>query len=196
MSLSVHELHAATYHAPLALLPSAAAVDFAAALVGGDNRTPLSRLGRLLWWLAASAGIASAVAGLAAIPKCREDTTEGHRLLRDMIRLHSVEGTALILIEVAIAVRRTFHRPRGTESLATLVASTAGTFAAFLGATRARRQRQSRTPASGSVAVLSRAAPRNLLQEAARGLRWLIGARISDCQREAALDLRPRTTKK
>jgi uncharacterized membrane protein len=182
MSLNVHELHTATFHAPLALLPSAAAVDFAAALAGHDNRSPLSRLGRLLWWLAAGAGIASAVAGLAAIPKRREETAEGQRLLRDMIRLHSAEGMALILIEVAIALRRTFHRPHVAESLATLIASSAGTGAAFVGASRGRRQRQTRAAASDSVAVLSLAAPRTLLREAARGLRWLIGPRIRDCR--------------
>src|SRR5437868_5762574 len=55
MSLRVHELHAATFHAPLLLMPAAAAVDLTAALGGVQRRAPRARLGRIPWWLAATA---------------------------------------------------------------------------------------------------------------------------------------------
>jgi uncharacterized membrane protein len=184
MSLRVHELHAATFHAPLLLMPAAAAVDLTAALGGVQRRAPRARLGRVLWWLAAAAGLAAAATGMAAIDRraAREEVSpesgDTGRGTPEMIWLHGAGSSSLLLAGLALVLRRTFRPPHITESVLALIASGVGLAA---GCRTAMARRRHCPPAELAVArahrsppVLSRAAPRAFVRDAARGLSWFV----------------------
>ena len=182
--MRVHELHAATFHAPLVLMPAAAAADVTAALGGPGGPRLWSRVGRVLWWLAAGAGVATAIAGMAAIPRpagaagvgpeAGTDKQEG--CAPEMLWLHGAGSSALLLAGLTLVARRSVRRPRLVESLLALVASGAGIGAAC-GTARSRRRRNAaragdRAAALRSPPLLSWAAPRAFVRDAARGLTW------------------------
>ena len=104
MAMRVHELHAASTHAPLVLLPAAALVDLAAA-VSGDRRQ--AALGRKLWWLGVGAGALAGVAGLAASQEIKAEDARSE----DMMWLHGAANFMILLGATGIALWRTLRRP-------------------------------------------------------------------------------------
>ena len=71
MKMRVQELHPMLIHAPLTLLPSAVAIDVAAAFSGGRT---LDKTARILWWSTAAGGVVAGIAGLAASQEVKADT--------------------------------------------------------------------------------------------------------------------------
>ena len=126
MTMHVHEVHAAAVHAPLVLLPAAAAVDLAAALTG-DRRQ--AALGRRLWWLEVGAAAFAGVAGLAASQEIKAEDPD----TRDMLWLHGVGNVAGLLGGVGLAVWRSFRGPSVGQALLGLAAGGVSFFTAYLG---------------------------------------------------------------
>src|SRR5215471_19512999 len=109
MALHVHELHAAAVHAPLVLLPAAAAVDLGAAMSGSR---PRAALGSRLWWWAVGGAAVAGVAGLAASQEIKADDPR----TEDMLWLHGIGNFAILLGGVGMALWRTFRRPSVVQS--------------------------------------------------------------------------------
>src|SRR6185295_9692966 len=109
MGMHVHELHAATTHAPLVVLPAAALVDLAAS-VSGNRRT--AALGRRLWWWGVGAGALAGVAGLAASQEIRAEEARSE----DMMWLHGAANFGIVLGATGIALWRTFRGPSVASS--------------------------------------------------------------------------------
>ena len=174
MAMRLHELHAATIHAPLALLPTAAAVDLAAAISG--NRAQ-ARLGRTLWWVGLGSSLFAGLAGLAASQEIRADDQRTN----DMIWLHGMGNFALLLGALGIASWRAGHRPSVALATAGLAASAASLYTAYLGGEMVygRGVGVTAMPGYASVGVedspplLSSRAPGKFLRDAVAGLRWL-----------------------
>src|SRR5262245_29180493 len=108
MAMHVHELHAAAVHAPLVLMPAAAAVDLGAAVSKNRRR---AALGRQLWWLAVGGAAVAGLAGLAASQEIKADDPASE----DMLWLHGIGNFAILLGGVGMALWRTFRRPSATQ---------------------------------------------------------------------------------
>jgi uncharacterized membrane protein len=175
MAMHVHELHAASTHAPLVILPAAALVDLAASL-SGDRRG--AALGRKLWWLGVGAGALAGVAGLAASQeiKAEEGRTE------DMMWLHGAANFTILLGATGLALWRSFRRPSITSSAIGLGACAAATYTAYLGGEMVYAHGVgvrtmpwiAPTGVRRSPSVLSASAPGTFLRDAVRGFAWLI----------------------
>ncbi|MES1208728.1 MAG: DUF2231 domain-containing protein, partial [Pseudomonadota bacterium] len=126
MGMHVHELHAATVHGPLVLIPAAAAVDLAAAVTGNRNG---AALGRKLWWLAVGAGTLAGAAGLAASQEVKSDDPASN----DMIWLHGLGNVTLLLGGVGMALWRTNKSPTVPQALLGLGACALASYTAYLG---------------------------------------------------------------
>src|SRR3954468_3515755 len=126
MGMHVHELHAASTHAPLGVLPAAALVDLAASLTGDRGQ---AALGRKLWWLGVGAGALAGVAGLAASQEIRAEDARSE----DMMWLHGVANFAIVLGATGIALWRSFRRPSVASSAIGLGACAVATYTAYLG---------------------------------------------------------------
>jgi len=194
MGMRVHELHAAAVHAPLVLLPTAAAVDMAAALSGSRGQ---GGLGRTLWWLGAGSGLFAGLAGMAASQEVRADEPG----TSDMMWLHGMVNFGLVVGAFGIAGWRATHRPSVLVSTLGLAASAVSLYTAYLGGEMVyergvgvrrlpadpvwgsvgglRQGAADGTPVGGGVGhsppLLSRAAPSTFLRDALRGLGWLFG---------------------
>jgi uncharacterized membrane protein len=174
MGMRVHELHAAIIHAPLALLPTAAAVDLAAALKGDRG---YARLGRRLWWIGAGSSLLAGLAGAAASQEIRAD----EQRTSDMVWLHGIGNVALLAGAIGITAWRSFHRPSVGLATAGLVASAASLYTAYLGGEMVYGHGVGVTAMPGytlsgvedSPPLLSRRAPGVFLRDALAGLRWL-----------------------
>jgi uncharacterized membrane protein len=174
MGMRVHELHSAAVHAPLALLPTAAAVDLAAALSG--DRT-LQRMGSVLWGVGAGAAVLAGLAGLAASQEVRayEDETS------DMMWLHGAGNVALTMTALGMAAYRTRRRSSVPQATLGLVACAASAYTAYLGGEMVYERGVGVTPMPEESAIgvayspplLSRQAPLTLMHDAVAGLRWL-----------------------
>ena len=101
MAMHVHELHAASTHAPPAGSPAA---------VSGDRRK--AALGRKLWWWGVGAGALAGVAGLAASQEIKAEDARSE----DMMWLHGAANFAIVLGATGIALWRTFRRPSVTAA--------------------------------------------------------------------------------
>lgn len=175
MAMHVHEVHAAVIHAPLALLPAAAAVDLVAAAGDHDG---LHKAGRKLWWMAVGAGAFAGVAGLAA----SQEIKANDRQTEDMMWLHGIGNTAILLAGVGMAVWRTFRRPSLPQALTGLAASGLAMYTAYLGGEMVYGQGVgvrampglAPTGVAHSEPVLSARAPGMFLRDAVRGLGWLM----------------------
>ena len=187
MPMHVHEVHAAAVHAPLVLLPAAAAVDLAAALTG-DRRQ--AALGRRLWWLEVGAAAFAGVAGLAASQEIKADDPD----TQDMLWLHGVGNVAGLLGGVGLAVWRSLRGPSVGQALLGLAAGAASFFTAYLGGELVYGhgvgvRAQPALAANGvrrSPRLLSAAAPRAFLRDAAAGVAWLF-RRAADRDRRRLL---------
>jgi uncharacterized membrane protein len=176
MGMRVHELHSAAVHAPLAILPTAAAFDLAAAL--SRDRT-LQRVGCVLWAVGAGASVFAGLAGLAASQEVRADDPE----TSDMMWLHGTGNVALTLTSVGMATYRAGRRASVTQAMVGLLACAASGYTAYLGGEMVYERGVGVTPmpeGSGrgvdrSPALLSRQAPATLVRDAMGGLRWLFG---------------------
>src|SRR5206468_4198379 len=103
-------------HAPLVLLPAAAVVDFSAALTGDARR---DALGRALWWTGIGAAALAGVAGLAASQEIKADDPHTD----DMMWLHGIGNTAILLGAVGVALWRTGRRASVRQAIVGLAAS-------------------------------------------------------------------------
>jgi uncharacterized membrane protein len=176
MGMHLHELHAAAVHAPLVLLPTAAAVDLAAAITGNRSH---ARLGRTLWIAGSSSALFAGLAGAAASQevRARDPNTS------DMLWLHGIGNLGLIAGAAAIAVWRVARPPSVTVSVLGLAASAISGYTAYLGGEMVYghgvgiRAMPSYTlsGAKNSPPLLSRRAPGTFLRDAIAGLRWLFG---------------------
>jgi len=172
--MRVHELHAATVHAPLALLPTAAAVDLVAAVTGNDSH---ARLGRTLWWIGAGGGLLAGLTGAAASREIRADDER----TEDMIWLHGVGNAALVAGALGIASWRSTRGPSVLISTLGLLASAASLYTAYLGGEMVYERgvgvnampRYLRSGVGNSPRILSAQAPRAFVRDALSGLAWL-----------------------
>lgn len=172
--MRVHELHAATVHAPLALLPTAAAVDLVAAVTG--NRVH-AQLGRTLWWIGAGGGLLAGLAGAAASQEIRADDER----TSDMVWLHGVGNVALVAGALGIASWRSTRGPSVLVSTLGLAACAASLYTAYLGGEMVYGRgvgvnampRYLRSGVGNSPPLLSRQAPRTFLRDALAGFAWL-----------------------
>src|SRR6185436_6814863 len=155
MAMHIHELHAASTHAPLVILPAAALVDLAAAVSGDRGQ---AALGRKLWWLGVDA---------------RSE---------DMMWLHGAANFAIVLGATGIALWRTFRRPSVGAAAIGLGACTAALYTAYLGGEMVYAHGVgvrnmpwiAPTGVRSSPSVLSAAAPATFLRDAVRGFAWLV----------------------
>jgi uncharacterized membrane protein len=172
--MRVHELHAAAVHAPLALLPTAATIDLAAAITG--NRS-YARLGRSLWWISAGTGLFAGLAGAAASQEVRADDQR----TSDMVWLHGMGNLALLIGAFGIATWRSLRGPSVAVSTLGLIACSASLYTAYLGGEMVyghgvgvtAMPRYTHAGVEDSPPLLSRQAPRTFLRDAIAGLRWL-----------------------
>jgi uncharacterized membrane protein len=175
MAMHVHELHAASTHAPLVVLPAAALVDLAAAL-SGDRRQ--AALGRKLWWWGVGAGALAGVAGLAASQEIKAEDARSE----DMMWLHGVANFAIVLGATGIALWRTFRRPSVGAAAVGLGACGVAVYTAYLGGEMVYARGVgvrtmpwiAPTGVRRSPSVLSTAAPGVFLRDAVKGLAWLV----------------------
>jgi uncharacterized membrane protein len=169
--LRTHELHPALVHAPLALLPAAAFVDFLAALRRRDRR--LDRLGAQLWWATAGAGLVTGLTGMAASQEI--ELADGHA--RDVLFLHGFGNFTLVLAALGVAAWRSRNRADLTSAAAGLLATGAATYTAYLGGelvyTHGAGVKSRGGRAESNPPLFSRAAPGRLAVDAVRGLGWL-----------------------
>jgi uncharacterized membrane protein len=176
MGMRVHELHAAMVHGPLAILPTAAAVDLAASITGNRHQ---ARFGRQLWWVGAGSGLLAGVAGMAASQEVKSD---GPRT-SDMIWLHGIGNLGLVLGAIGMVAWRRSHPPSKTQATLGLVACGLSLYTAYLGGEMVYGHGIGVRAMPGYVAtgvdasppVLSRAAPATFVRDAFEGLRWLVG---------------------
>src|SRR3954470_12544916 len=175
MAMRVHELHAASTHAPLVLLPAAALVDLAASL-SGDRRQ--AALGRKLWWLGVGAGALAGVAGMAASQEIKAEDTR----TEDMMWLHGAANFTILLGATGVALWRTFRRPSVASAAIGLGACAAAMYTAYLGGEMVYAHGVgvrtmpwiAPTGVRQSPSVLSAAAPGTFLRDAVKGFAWLI----------------------
>jgi uncharacterized membrane protein len=175
MAMRVHELHAATVHAPLVVLPAAALVDLAAAL-SGDRRQ--AALGRKLWWLGVGAGAVAGVAGMAASQEIKAEDARNE----DMMWLHGAANFAILLGATGIALWRSFRRPSIASSAIGLGACGVAVYTAYLGGEMVYGHGVgvrsmpwiAPTGVRESPSLLSASAPAVFLRDAVGGLRWLL----------------------
>src|SRR5689334_3802073 len=109
MGMRVHELHAAMVHSPLAILPTAAVVDLAAAVSGNKHQ---ARLGRQLWWVGAGTALFAGLAGMAASQEVKGGTERSS----DMIWLHGVGNVGLVAGAIGMLAWRRRNRPTVTQA--------------------------------------------------------------------------------
>ena len=139
----------------------------------------LGSVGRKLWWMAVGAGAFAGMAGLAASQEIKADDDRSE----DMMWLHGIGNTAILLAGVGMAVWRTFKRPSLPQALTGLAASGLAMYTAYLGGEMVYGQGigvrampgLSSTGVAHSAPVLSRMAPRMFLRDALRGVGWLLG---------------------
>jgi uncharacterized membrane protein len=172
--MRVHELHAAAVHAPLVLLPAAAAVDLVAAVSGSTQQ---AALGRRLWWWAVGGGAVAGLAGLAASQEIKADDKHAE----DMMWLHGIGNFSILVGGIGLALWRSFRKPSVTEAAVGLAATALAGYTAYLGGEMVYRHgmgvrampRIAPTGVGESPPVLSAAAPRTFLRDAIGGLAWL-----------------------
>jgi uncharacterized membrane protein len=185
--MRVHQIHAALVHAPLALLPTAAAVDLAAAITGNRGQ---DMMGRVLWWVGAGTGLLSGLAGAAASQEIRADDDR----TADMIWLHGVGNVALLTGALGLAAWRSAHRPSVAVAVLGLTASAASLYTAYLGGEMVYERgvgvssmpRYLEAGVGNSPPVLSKRAPSTFLRDVVAGLGWLFRR-----TRQAARGVRP-----
>lgn len=188
MGMRVHELHAAVVHAPLVLLPMAAASDLQASLTGRKRVNPT---GRALWLATAGSGLLAGIAGLAASREV-DARQNGERLMW----LHGIGNAVLISGAIGIALWRRRNPANVGLAFAGLAATALSFGTAYLGGEMVyghgvgvRRLPDGTKGHSDSPPLLSLRALPVLLRDAWRGLQWLFGSapRFASKQERAEL---------
>ena len=175
MGMHVHELHAASVHAPLVVLPAAALVDLAASLSGNRHQ---DALGRKLWWLGVGAGAIAGIAGLAASQEIKAEESRSE----DMMWLHGAANFAILLGATGIALWRSVRRASVASSAIGLAACGVATYTAYLGGEMVYAHGVgvrtmpwiAPTGVRRSPHVLSASAPTAFLRDAVKGFAWLV----------------------
>src|SRR3954468_9691262 len=175
MGMHVHELHAASTHAPLVVLPAAALVDLAASLTGDRGQ---AALGRKLGWLGVGGGALAGVAGLAASQEIKADEARSE----DMMWLHGAANFTILLGATGVALWRTFRRPSVASAAIGLGACAAAMYTAYLGGEMVYAHGVgvrtmpwiAPTGIRKSPPVLSAAAPGTLVRDVGKGFAWLV----------------------
>jgi len=175
MAMHVHELHAASTHAPLVVLPAAALVDLAAVISGNRGQ---AALGRKLWWLGVGAGALAGLSGLAASQEIKAEDARSE----DMLWLHGAANFAIVLGATGIAIWRSFRRPSAAAAAVGLGACALATYTAYLGGEMVYAHgvgvRQmpwiAPTGVRRSPSVLSASAPGTFVRDVVKGFAWLI----------------------
>lgn len=175
MGMRLHELHASTIHAPLALLPAAATFDLLAAL---KNDRSLGRTGLRLWWAGVGGALVAELSGLAASQEVRAYEKKH----RDAMLIHGWGNTLVGLGALGLALWRRTRPPTIASAIIGLTACTAALFTAYLGGEMVYSGGLGVKPAGGvldSPDVLSVKAPGRFVKDAGKGLGWAVreGAR-------------------
>src|SRR3954463_1150330 len=175
MAMRVHEVHAASVHAPLVVLPAAALVALAGALSRDRGLDPPCRK---LWWLGVGAGALAGVAGLAASQEIKADDPRAE----DMMWLHGAANFMILLGATGIALWRSVRRPSVASAGIGLGACALATYTAYLGGEMVYAHGVgvrtmpwiAPTGVRRSPSVLSAAAPGTFLRDVVKGFAWLI----------------------
>lgn len=181
--MQLHELHPAIVHAPLTLLPAAAAADLTA-LRAGD--AAWERVGRRFWAIGTASAVLAGVAGLAASQQVRL----GEPRARDMTFVHGMGNLAITATALGLAAWRRRRPPTPSSVGVGLVACGLALYTATLGGKMVYEYGVGINPMPADApqgtlrgpALLSRAAPAALVRDAGRGLRWLV-TRLRDALR-------------
>jgi uncharacterized membrane protein len=181
MPLQVHELHPTLIHLPLALLPSAALVDVAAASSGRRiRRAVLDRFGRTLWWAGVGAAALAGAAGLAASQEVRAEEPRA----RDAMWLHGIGNVGILLVSSGLAAWRSTHRVSLASAALGTGAVAAAIYTAWLGGelvythgvgVKAQPTSALNGARHDTPPLRSWTAPGRLLLDAGRGVAWLLG---------------------
>jgi uncharacterized membrane protein len=167
MAMKAHELHPALVHGPLVLLPLAAATDLLA-LTSRNRR--LERGGRGLWLGVVGSGLLAGVAGMAA----SQEVNAKRREESDMMYLHGIGNACVLVLSTGIALRRLRSRPGViSTALGVLCVATSG-YTAYLGGEMVYAHGLGVDGNASSPDLLSRAAPRALIEDALHGAGWLV----------------------
>lgn len=170
MAFRIHEIHPALVHAPLALLPTAAAID-AAAVIADRAEGDWARLASRLWAIGASSGLLAGIAGLAASQEVKGDE-EGRRRMA----VHGMLNLGVIGAAAGLAVYRSARRPGFVTALLGLGACAVAVYTAYLGGDIVYAHRMGAWPSGvgDSPKLLSSRAAPVFGQHALKGLKWLV----------------------
>jgi uncharacterized membrane protein len=175
MKMLLHELHPAVVHAPLTLLPTATAADLIA-VISGDKSW--AKVGRRLWVAGTMSALFSGLAGLAA----SQEVKLAEPRARDMVFIHGLGNACISLGAVGVTLWRLRHPPSIGQSLIGLMANVAALYTATLGGKMVYELGVGINPMpkdapAGTLkgpALLSLEAPKALLSDGLKGVRWLI----------------------
>jgi uncharacterized membrane protein len=174
MRVRVHEIHAASVHFPLALLPVTAAVDLASVVSGS---MALAWLGKTLWWVTAGSVVLAGIAGLAASQEVKAEDRQAH----DMMWVHGMGNAVILVSSIGVAAFRTFTLPSVSVSAIGLAVWGFSLYTASLGGKMVYGhgigvQKMPKTADTGvlySPPVLSVSAPAVFVRDAVKGVVWL-----------------------
>jgi uncharacterized membrane protein len=178
--MKLHELHPPLIHAPLILLPAAAAVDMAAART---CRTSTERLGAKLWWFGAGGGLLAGLAGMAASQEVKAED----KRVDDAMYLHGIGNLGLVIAATAMAIFRSRSRPTVTSATIGLAACGAAIYTAYLGGelvygsgvgVKAMSEQARAGVQPGVPDVLSSGSAVRFVRDAVKGLGWLLGRTV------------------
>jgi uncharacterized membrane protein len=186
MAIQLHELHPTLIHAPLVLLPTAAAVDVAAVSARfGVRKLALDLAGRKLWWAGVGGALAAGLAGMAASQEIRLDDEAA----KDAMWLHGAGNFGILLAGAGLAAWRSSHRATALSAALGAGAVGAAIYTAWLGGELVYAHGAgvkglpagARAGVEDSPRLLSAAAPWRLLRDAAKGMAWLVtrGGRLA-----------------
>lgn len=176
VAMRVHELHPMLIHAPLVLLPAAAAAEImSVASSSRMRRAVYGAVSRRLWWGTVASGLAAGVSGMAASQEVEADEHAS-----EMMLVHGLGNVGLVVAALGLATWRSSHPASlATASLAA-GALIAGTYTAWLGGEMVYGHGVGVKPdeldldARRSPRLLSPQAPVALVRDALRGLAWLL----------------------
>ncbi len=192
MAIQLHELHPMLIHAPLVLLPGAAATDVAAASSRwGLKRLALDVAGRKLWWAGVGSALAAGLAGMAASQEIRLEDDEA----RDAMWLHGMGNLGILLAGTGLAAWRSSHRASTLSAVLGASAVGAAVYTAWLGGELVYTHGAgvkglpagARAGVEDSPHLLSASAPWRFLRDAARGMAWLFSRTAGVATRRAPL---------
>jgi uncharacterized membrane protein len=194
MPMRTHELHPTLIHAPLVLLPAAAAVEvWAATSSSRVKRRALDAVGSRLWWGTAASGLLAGLAGMAAAKEIAPQDEE----VQKAMWAHGMGNFTLVLSAFGVAAWRSGHRAGPVTAALGVGAVMASLYTAWLGGSLVYGHGAGVKGAGGvadSPALLSREAPGRLAKDAIAGLGWLLSTTrdvVTGRRKLAARDVAP-----